>query len=406
VDGYLSTMVAHSGQSDSVSCVCFPCVAPSTSNLYFYRPVFERLMEPDPAAAPAELIARLPKGVTVDEFAEARSAVQELILAKATVACVDDFTPSQLPAAPADVVVSLPKGVTCGDFAGASAHVQQIIKAASTVSKKRERSDDVGSRVARSAVELQASVLSKSQGIDRLQDEVVTAVSSSNVKGLVVSKQPTRSVVAAVLSKFATHSLTHSLTRCAAMCVVSGCVVSGPDGSIKTKKDVDNAMMTAMAIAKELDGVRSKRRRFQDDPVLAELTQCTAAAVAETLQRSSSMETGFRKANPGSLQSLTTALLDSGIGERKARYRSESCAYNALTASQALLALIRREYALSETLLALTTALSSPITQATISGSLKMNDAALASLASLCDQMRARSDVELPVEGEPRGERE
>jgi hypothetical protein len=50
---------------------------------------------------------------------------------------------------------------------------------------------------------------------------------------------------------------------------------------------------------------------------------------------------------------------------------------------------VRREYALSETLLALTTALSSPATQTTINTGLKMSDTALTALMAACNEMRA-----------------
>jgi hypothetical protein len=104
----------------------------------------------DAAAAPAELSARLPTGVTAAEFADSSPAVQALILARAAVVFADEFAASQLPLPPPDVRVSLPTGVTSADFANATAGVKQIIRGASTVTKKRAH-DDVGSVVARSA---------------------------------------------------------------------------------------------------------------------------------------------------------------------------------------------------------------------------------------------------------------
>jgi hypothetical protein len=161
------------------------------------------------------------------------------------------------------------------------------------------------------------------------------------------------------------------------------------DRSLKTKKDIDHAITSATGIAKELEDVRSKRQRFCDDPILAALTRCATTAVAQTLRDAAQDEPTFRKSTAVALQPLTTALLESGIEERKVRYRSSSCAYTALMASEALLALVRREYALSETLLALTTALSSPATQTTINTGLKMSDTALTALMAACNEMRA-----------------
>jgi hypothetical protein len=151
------------------------------------------------APAPVELVARLPKNVTVTDFTDACPAVQQLILAKASVAFVDDFAASQLPVPPPDVGVSLPAGVTWEEFSNASSPVQQIIRAASTVTKKRQRSTDVGCMVVRSAAQLQARVLSSCHGADRLRDEllVVTAVCHTNVRDATSAKQPTRFVPAA-----------------------------------------------------------------------------------------------------------------------------------------------------------------------------------------------------------------
>ena len=149
----------------------------------------------DDADAPAELVPRLPKGVSAAEFADARPAVQELILAKAMVVCADEFTASQLPLPPADVRVSLPKGVTCDDFASASTPVKQIIKAASSVTRKRERNDEAACMVAQSAAELEQRVFSSSRGADSLQDGLVAAVCHADVRSpALASKQPTRSV--------------------------------------------------------------------------------------------------------------------------------------------------------------------------------------------------------------------
>jgi hypothetical protein len=144
------------------------------------------------SAAPADLVPRLPKGVSPAEFADARPAVQDLIIAKASVVSITDFTASQMPPPLPDVVVSLPRGVTSDDFAGASTQVRHIIKAASTVSKKRERSEDVGRLLARSAKHLERTLLS-SDGGDSLQDALVAAVSHENVRSVAAAKQPTRS---------------------------------------------------------------------------------------------------------------------------------------------------------------------------------------------------------------------
>ena len=166
--------------------------------------------------------------------------------------------------------------------------------------------------------------------------------------------------------------------------------------SLKTKKDIDNAVMFATSVAREIDSVRAKRQRFHEDPMLHAMTSRAARGFLQTLEESSRVDPHFRKFPPAAqqLQQLTTVLLESGAEERKARYKSDSCAYKSLAASQALLTLLRREYALAETLLAVTTALSSASTQATLNTSLKMSDAAMASLTSLCDQMRASSGAE------------
>jgi hypothetical protein len=337
------------------------------------------------SAAPADLVPRLPKGVSPAEFADARPAVQDLIIAKASVVSINDFTASQLPPPLPDVVVSLPRGVTSDDFAGASTQVRHIIKAASTVSKKRERSEDLGSLLARSAEQLERRVLSSDRG-GSLQGALVAAVSHDNVRGSVVAaKQPARSdrdavraaVVAVVFSR--AYQGGGSLLRCS---------------SLKTKKDIDSAIVTATAIAREIEGVRLKRQRFHDDSLLGVLTHFTRDALVHTLEQSAEQEQHFQTLKPASRQALTTVLLESGLSERKERYKSDACAYNALTAGEALFALARREYALSETLLALTTALSSPATQMTVNHSLKMNTAALESLTALCDQMRADSGIE------------
>jgi hypothetical protein len=139
-------------------------------------------------APPVELVARLPKGVSASDFEGASPALQELILAKATVVSVDDFTASQVPHPPDGVVVSLPAGVTCAEFAGAPAAVRQIIKGASSVSKKRHH---IGSMVTSSAADLQARVLSTADGAkDRLRNSLVSAVSHDNVKSVLLAKQP------------------------------------------------------------------------------------------------------------------------------------------------------------------------------------------------------------------------
>jgi hypothetical protein len=151
----------------------------------------------DPAAPPAaELVARLPKGVSADEFTEAAPAVQGLILARATVISADDLAVIQLPPPPADVCVSLPKGVTIGDYASASTQVRHIIKAASSVTKKRERSEDVGHMVAHSAAHLQNRLLSGGgPDSDVFQDGMVAAVCHESVrKQALAAKQPARSV--------------------------------------------------------------------------------------------------------------------------------------------------------------------------------------------------------------------
>jgi hypothetical protein len=146
----------------------------------------------DAAAAPAELSARLPTGVTAAEFADSSPAVQALILARAAVVFADEFAASQLPLPPPDVRVSLPTGVTSADFANATAGVKQIIRGASTVTKKRAH-DDVGSVVARSAAELQARLLTTGHLGDRLQDELLAAVSHPSAKGPLSVKTPKRS---------------------------------------------------------------------------------------------------------------------------------------------------------------------------------------------------------------------
>jgi hypothetical protein len=169
--------------------------------------------------------------------------------------------------------------------------------------------------------------------------------------------------------------------------------------SLKTKKDIDSAIATATTIAREIEGVRLKRQRFHDDSLLGVLTHFTRDALVQTLEQSAEQEQHFQTLKPASRQALTTALLESGLGERKKRYKSDACAYNALTACEALFALARREYALSETLLALTTALSSPATQMTVSNNLKMNTSALASLTSLCAQMRTSCAKDLDDDG-------
>jgi len=72
--------------------------------------------------------------------------------------------------------------------------VKQIIKAASTVTKKRERSEDVGLMVSESAAELGCRVLAHSHGADCLGDGLVMAVNHVNVRGpALASKQPARS---------------------------------------------------------------------------------------------------------------------------------------------------------------------------------------------------------------------
>jgi hypothetical protein len=172
--------------------------------------------------------------------------------------------------------------------------------------------------------------------------------------------------------------------------------------SLKTKKDIDNAILAATAIAREIDGVRLpvKRRRFPEDNLLRMLTRATATALTTTLRETTEVEPEFQTLRPASRQALATVLLESGTAERKQRYRSDSCAYNALTACEALCALARREYALSESLLALTTALSLPATQDTINNGLKMSEAAVASLTLLCDGMRGRSSSSFQVDAE------
>jgi hypothetical protein len=176
-------------------------------------------------------------------------------------------------------------------------------------------------------------------------------------------------------------------------CACDVVLYSSRASSLKTKKDVDNAIIAATSIAREIGVVRAKRQRFHQDPVLHALTSNAANGFLRTFEESSRADPDFRKFPPAgqALQPLTTALLESGLQESKARYRSDSYAYNALSASQALLALLRREYALAETLLAVTTTLSSPATQTTITSSLKMSDTAVVSLTSLCEQMRASS---------------
>jgi hypothetical protein len=167
-----------------------------------------------------------------------------------------------------------------------------------------------------------------------------------------------------------------------------------PTISLKTKKEIDSAIDTATSLAKEIDVVRQKRQRFDDDPILRSMTAWTTSALAHTLLDSSSKaQPLFERSTTASLQPLTTALLESGLRERKPRNSSMSCAYAALTASQALLDLVRREYALSESLLAVTTALSSTTTRETIDNALKMNDAAVASLTTHCDRMLRSSDT-------------
>jgi hypothetical protein len=175
---------------------------------------------------------------------------------------------------------------------------------------------------------------------------------------------------------------------------------------MKTKKDIDAAILAATGVAREIDDVRAKRQRFHDDPMLAAMTRSVTAAIVQTLADCTQTEPAFRESAPAERQALAAALLESGANERKAaRYRSASGVYNALAAAEALLNLVRREYALSESLLALTTALNSPATHATISSSLKMNDAALSSLEMLCDGMRGGSGTHTdPASGSGAGD--
>jgi hypothetical protein len=347
----------------------------------------------DDPAAPAELVARLPKGVSAEEFSDARPAVQGLILARATVVSADDLAAIQLPPPPADVCVSLPKGVTSADFAGASAQLQHIIKAAASVTRKRERSEDIGRMVAHSAVCLQDRVFSGGGPENNAFHEgMVAAVCNDSVRGqALAAKQPARSVgvLPQLRAVVVVAQLCWSCTCALPWCFRALFLLA----SLKTKKDIDKAILAATAIAKEIDGVRLKRQRFPDDDLLRLLTGATADALTTTLRETSRLEPDFQRLKQSSRHALATVLMESGAAERKQRYRSDSCAYNALAACEALCALARREYALSETLLALTTALRSPTTQATINSDLKMSEPAVASLTVLCEGMRGPSST-------------